>query len=133
VRVFLRRFLGRRLAIVILWPLLLAAQSGSSNVTSEILLRASASWNGTPYVAYPNGRPQLTVVKVSVPAHGQLPWHMHPIPNAAYVESGDITVEDQHGTKRHFSQGQVIPETVNILHRGFIGDKPAVSSSFTQA
>jgi hypothetical protein len=58
---------------------------------------------------------------------------MHPIPNAAYVESGDITVEDQHGTKRHFSQGQVIPETVNILHRDFVGDKPAVSSSFTQA
>jgi hypothetical protein len=47
------------------------------------------------------------------------------MPNAAYVVSGDITVEVKKGVKRHFSAGEVIPETVGILHRGIVGDQPA--------
>ena len=48
------------------------------------------------------------------------------MPNAAYVVSGEITVEDKSGMKKHFSAGQVIPETVNTLHRGITGDTAAV-------
>jgi len=44
---------------------------------------------------------------------------------AAYVVSGDITVEQENGVKRHFTAGEVIPETVNTLHRGTVGDQPA--------
>jgi hypothetical protein len=48
------------------------------------------------------------------------------MPNAAYVVSGEITIEEKSGVKKHFSAGQVIPETVNTLHHGFVGDTPAV-------
>lgn len=96
------------------------------DAVKETLLSASAAWNGAPYSAYPQGQPKLMVVKITVPAHGELPWHTHPVPSAAYVASGEITVEEKSGTKRHFIAGQVIPETVDTPHRGVVGDKPAV-------
>ncbi len=102
------------------------AATGESNVIKETLLAADASWNGAPYEAYPGGKPELTVLRITIPAHGDLPWHSHPMPNAAYVVSGEITVEDKSGMKKHFSAGQVIPETVNTLHRGITGDTAAV-------
>jgi non-heme chloroperoxidase len=100
--------------------------AGERDVTKETLLSANAAWNNDPYVAYPAGRPELTVLRITVPAHGELPWHSHPMPNAAYVVSGEITIEEKSGVKKHFSAGQVIPETVNTLHHGFVGDTPAV-------
>ena len=94
-----------------------AAQSrngdaGKSGVTTETLLHTNAAWDNTPYIAYPKGAPEITVLKITVPAHGELPWHTHSMPNAAYVRSGEITIEEQNGTKRHFSAGQVCEKNV---------------------
>jgi len=96
------------------------------NVAKETLLDTDAAWNGVPYVAYPAGRPELTVLRMTIPAHAELPWHSHPMPNAAYVVSGEVTVEAKSGEKKLFSAGQVIPETVNTVHRGIAGDTPVV-------
>ncbi|WP_257604455.1 hypothetical protein [Pseudomonas sp. UMAB-08] len=30
-------------------------------INSQILLKTTSSWDGTPYVAYPQGQPELTV------------------------------------------------------------------------
>lgn len=79
-----------------------------------------------PYRAYPQGAPEVTVLRIVVRAHGELAWHKHPMPNAAYLVSGDVTVEDRSGRTKHFSSGQVIPETVDTWHRGIVGDTPAV-------
>jgi quercetin dioxygenase-like cupin family protein len=102
------------------------ADADKSVVTTETLLHTNASWDNTPYSSYPKGAPEITVLKITVPAHRELPWHTHSVPNAAYVLSGEITVEEQSGSKRHFTAGQVIPETVNTRHRGVVGDTPAV-------
>jgi quercetin dioxygenase-like cupin family protein len=96
------------------------------DIQSETLLRAPSAWNGVPYRAYPEGAPELTVLRITVPAHGELKWHKHPMPNAAYIISGEITVEEPTGRREHFSAGQVIPETVNAWHHGVVGDIPAV-------
>jgi quercetin dioxygenase-like cupin family protein len=96
------------------------------STASEVILQSASAWNGTPYSTYPRGQPELTVLRITVPAHGELPWHTHPIPNAAYVVSGEITIEEQNGTKRRFSAGQAIAETVDTLHRGVVGDELAV-------
>jgi hypothetical protein len=44
----------------------------------EILLQADSSWNGKPYTQYPAGRPQLTMLKVTMNPNTALPWHSHP-------------------------------------------------------
>jgi len=52
-------------------------------IQSETLLRSSSSWDGKPYAAYPTGRPELSVLKITIPPHTALKWHNHPMPNAA--------------------------------------------------
>lgn len=101
------------------------AQSAPSGIHAETLLQTSKAWDGSPYTAYPKGRPQITVLKITIPAHTTLPWHTHPMPNVGYILSGELTVEKQDGSaKQHFVAGQVVPETVDTIHRGVTGDKP---------
>jgi quercetin dioxygenase-like cupin family protein len=89
-------------------------------------MQSTSSWDGTPYKAYPTGQPQLSVVKVTLAPHTTMKWHTHAVPNAGYVLSGEVTVESKDGAKKHFTAGQVIPETVDIVHRGVSGDQPTV-------
>lgn len=102
-----------------------AAQPIPQAVQVDTLLQSSSSWDGTSYTAYPNGKPELTVLKITIPAHTKLPWHTHPMPNAAYILSGELTVETKsNGQKTFLTEGQVLPEMVNIIHRGVTGAKP---------
>jgi quercetin dioxygenase-like cupin family protein len=94
-------------------------------IQSETLLQSSSSWDGEPYIAYPAGQPELSVLKITIPPHTQLKWHTHPMPNAAYILSGELTVERKADDKtHHFTAGQVVAETVDALHRGVTGDAP---------
>ncbi|MGF6098628.1 cupin domain-containing protein [Pseudomonas sp. 18175] len=94
-------------------------------IEREILLQSRESWDGTPYNAYPAGAPELTLLKLKIPANTQLPWHSHPMPNAAYIVSGELTVETREGgLKRTLKQGQTLAEMVGTVHRGTTGDAP---------
>jgi hypothetical protein len=48
------------------------------------------------------------------------------MPNAAYVLSGELTLDEKGGTRKHFVAGQAISETVNRIHRGVTGEAPVV-------
>jgi quercetin dioxygenase-like cupin family protein len=106
------------------------AQAGADKVAAaqrEVLLQADHSWNGNPYTHYPTGRPELTMLKLTIAAHSKLPWHTHPFPNAAYVLSGTLTVHDKiSGKTRVFHQGEAFAESVDDVHRGETGDEPVV-------
>jgi quercetin dioxygenase-like cupin family protein len=96
-------------------------------VQSETLLRSATSWDGSAYASYPAGSPELTVVKITIPPNTSLPWHTHPMPNAAYILSGELTVEKKEsGETKLLTAGQVLPEMVGQLHRGVTGNVPAV-------
>jgi quercetin dioxygenase-like cupin family protein len=106
------------------------AQAGADKVAAaqrEVLLQADHSWNGNAYTHYPTGRPELTMLKLTIAAHSQLPWHTHPFPNAAYVLSGTLTVHDKiSGKTKVFHQGEAFAESVDDVHRGETGDEPVV-------
>ena len=106
------------------------AQAAADKVAAaqrEVLLQADQSWNGVPYTQYPKGRPELTMLKLTIAAHSKLPWHTHPFPNAAYVLSGTLTVHDKvSGKTKVFHQREAFAETVNDVHRGETGDEPVV-------
>jgi len=94
-----------------------------STVESTVLLKSSNSWDGTAYDAYPVGKPELTVLNIKIPANTALKWHEHPMPNAAYVVSGNLTVEAREGGKSILLKpGDVLPEMINRQHRGLTGD-----------
>jgi quercetin dioxygenase-like cupin family protein len=110
-----------------LCPCLMAAADKKPNIKSETLLRSSSAWDGVPYGDYSKGAPELSVLKITIPRHSTMKWHTHPMPNAAYIVSGEITVEEPGGKeKQHFVAGQVVPETVATVHRGVTGDQPVV-------
>lgn len=114
------------LACLLLIGVVGAEEPINSSVQSETLLRSSQSWDGVAYKAYPKGVPELTVLKITIPANTALPWHTHPMPNAGYVLSGELTVEKKStGEKKVLTVGQSLPEMVNDLHRGYTGDVPA--------
>lgn len=96
-------------------------------VETQILLSASSSWDGEPYQVYPSGPPELSVLKITLAAHTQLEWHSHPMPSAAYIVSGELTVERRtDGKKQRFTAGQAVSETVDTCHRGVAGSEPVV-------
>lgn len=102
-----------------------------SNIQVETLLRSASSWDGTAYTNYPDGKPEVTVVRLTIPPRTALPWHTHPMPNAAYVVSGQIVVEKQaDGQQRTLGAGQVLAEMVDSPHRGVTGDEPVVLMVF---
>lgn len=102
-----------------------AVQPKVASARVDVLAKSTASWNGKAYTAYPSGQPQLTVLKFTIPANTALPWHTHPFPNAGYVLSGQITVEDKvSGKKQTFTAGQAFTESVDDVHRGRSGPAP---------
>ena len=119
-----------KFAIKMLLPLLFCcvafAEDAQHRVQTETLSQASSAWDGAQYKAYPSGQPQITVLKITIPANTALKWHSHPFPSVAYILSGDLTVEKKDGTKLHFVAGQTVTETVDTIHRGLSGSKPAV-------
>lgn len=98
----------------------------SDKIESVTLLKTQKSWDGALYDKYPDGQPEITVLKIAVPPNKALDWHKHPVINAAYVEKGEIQVERQdNGETQWFRQGQIVPEMLNVPHRGKTGEKGA--------
>ncbi|QHC35232.1 cupin domain-containing protein [Komagataeibacter xylinus] len=93
----------------------------------DILLQADHSWNGVAYGPYPTTRPELTMIRLTIPAHTALPWHTHPVPNAGYVLEGQLTIHDRDsGRTETFHQGEAFAESVDDTHRGETGDTRTV-------
>lgn len=98
----------------------------AAQASTRQVLEASLSWNDVPYVEYPAGVPQLTVVRYSIPPHSSLPWHTHSVPNAAYILDGAFTVEERDtGRTLVLRAGEAFAESVGNVHRGYTGDLPA--------
>jgi quercetin dioxygenase-like cupin family protein len=103
-----------------------SAEDTSPSMKVETLIQSTSSWDGTPYKRYPAGQPQITVLKITIPAYTTMKWHSHPTPNAGYILSGELTIEKKDGTKKHFVAGQAVSETVDSTHRGITGPEPVV-------
>ena len=106
-------------------PTLLGCSNNPPGVLVEQLLKTDKTWDGATYAQYPAGQPELTVLKITIPAKTALNWHSHPMPNIAYVLSGELRIETRDGKHTTTVQaGQVLPEVINTVHRGISTDKP---------
>lgn len=116
-----------RVTAALLLLLSLVSAHAATNIHTiqvETLLKTGTAWDGSALGAYPEGKPEVAVLRITIPAHTTMDWHSHPMPNVAYVVSGELTVEKQDGSlKRHFTAGQTVPEIVNVAHRGVTGDQ----------
>ena len=123
------KYLPAALIAGLLFPAAAFAASPPA-VKSETLLAATGSWDGHAYKDYPAGHPELTVLKITIPAHTKLAWHEHPEPSAAYILSGTLTIQKRDGEKKIVRAGQAVAETMNTVHRGVTGATPVVLLAF---
>jgi quercetin dioxygenase-like cupin family protein len=94
--------------------------------TVDVLAKGTTSWNGATLPAYLTGQPEVTILKISIPPHLQLPLHQHPVINAAVLLKGELTVLTKEGKALHLAAGDPIIEVVNTWHYGINkGNEPA--------
>jgi quercetin dioxygenase-like cupin family protein len=99
--------------------------NGGSIVVNE-LVKTSRSWDGKLLIPYPEGQPEITIRRVSIPAGTRLETHRHPMINAGVLLSGQLKVVTVDGKILHLKAGDPIVEVVNTLHYGVNeGDVPA--------
>ena len=96
-------------------------------ITVEELAKTETSWDGTALPAYDSGTPEITILKITIPAKTQLPLHKHPVINAGVLLKGNLTVITETNEELHLKTGDPIVELVNKWHYGKNeGNEPAV-------
>jgi quercetin dioxygenase-like cupin family protein len=88
------------------------------NVVVETLAKSSSSWDGNVLPNYPKGKPEITILRIKIPAGAELPIHEHPVINAGVLLSGELTVVAKDKKKLHLKAGDSIVEVVNKAHYG---------------
>jgi quercetin dioxygenase-like cupin family protein len=84
----------------------------------EVLAKSAKMWDGSPLPNYPTQSPEITLLKVTIPAHTQLPMHKHPVINAGYLLSGELTVISEEGAELTLKAGDTLIELVDKWHYG---------------
>jgi hypothetical protein len=87
---------------------------------------------GEAYKSYLTAQPELSIVKITLPPHTKLEWQSHPMPSAAYIVAGELTLErKKDGKKRYFAAGQAFPKPSTRSTGEKQEMSPSYSSPFT--
>lgn len=93
-------------------------QNEIAKITSVILVETSKSWNGDDLPKYPEGKPKITVLKITIPPHSKLSVHKHLVINAGVLTKGELTVVDEQNNSLNLKVGDALVELVNNYHYG---------------
>jgi quercetin dioxygenase-like cupin family protein len=88
------------------------------SITAKELVKSSLSWDGNSLPNYPEGKPEITILKITIPSGAQLPLHEHPVINAGVLLSGELTVVTTENKTLHLKAGDPIVEVVDTWHYG---------------
>lgn len=91
---------------------------GAPHIKVEQLAKTSLSWDGTPLPAYPEGKPEVTILKYTIPAKARLPLHRHNVINAGLMLRGELRVVAEDGKELRLKAGDTIIELANKWHYG---------------
>ncbi len=109
--------------------LLLSSYVWSQDVNTtkvDILAKASSSWDGRPLPYYAKGKPEVTILRITIPPKIKLSLHKHPVINAGVLLKGELTVVTEDKKTLHLKAGDSIVEVVNKWHYGKNeGNEPA--------
>ena len=87
-------------------------------VTIKELVNSTREWDGQPLPDYPDGQAEIKVLRIRIPAGVTLPWHYHPVINAAVILEGRLELYLKGGKTRVFGPGEALVEVVNTVHAG---------------
>jgi quercetin dioxygenase-like cupin family protein len=122
-----RRSALKRLIFAICVMLLASGCAHIKETKTEVLSKCGASWDGSVLPAYPAGKPEITILKITIPPGTRLPMHTHPVINAGFLVSGELIVITEDNRKLHLKAGDSLIEVVDKWHYGKNeGSSPAV-------
>ena len=113
--------LSLSLTLSLLSPLLAKSHdehSTSHGVKIEELANSSKMWNGNMLPNYPDGQPKIKILRIQVPSGMTLPWHYHPVINAAVILQGTLELQLKDGSHKIYRKGDALIEVVNTIHAG---------------
>lgn len=90
----------------------------ANGVRVETLAKTTSSWDGGDLPDYAKGRPEITILRIKIPAGATLPLHEHPVINAGVLLSGQLTVVTEARKTLHLTAGDAIVEVVGKWHSG---------------
>jgi quercetin dioxygenase-like cupin family protein len=98
----------------------------ANTVKVDVLAKTSTSWDGRDLPNYATGKPEITILRITIPSKVQLPLHEHPIINAGVLLKGELTVVTKENETLHLKAGDSIVEVVGKWHYGKNeGNQPA--------
>ena len=95
-----------------------ACAANINNVAVEQLAKSTKSWDGEALPQYPEGQPEVTILRIKIPAGAKLEIHNHPVINAGVLLKGELTVVTEDDKTLHLKAGDSIVELVNKKHYG---------------
>jgi quercetin dioxygenase-like cupin family protein len=95
-----------------------ACAGNLSNITIETVAKSNKSWDGEALPNYPEGKPEVTILRIKIPPGAELEMHEHPVINSGYLVSGELTVIAKDNKTLHLKAGDSIVELVNKKHYG---------------
>ena len=90
----------------------------ANNIVVDTLAKSSSSWDGEVLPDYPKGKPEVTILRIKIPAGAKLEMHNHPVINAGVLLAGELTVVKEDNKTLHLKAGDSIVEIVNKNHYG---------------
>jgi len=101
-------------------PLMVMAHDEHKKIEVDVLLKSTKSWDGTTLVAYEQGQPEITILRVVVPPKAEVALHKHPMINAGVMLKGELTVfkKGKEEEPMILKAGDAVVETVNTWHYG---------------
>ncbi|MFH1155101.1 MAG: cupin domain-containing protein [Pseudomonadota bacterium] len=109
----------KKLIVVMCLTVMLAGNvRAAEGVVVETLSRSGQSWDGNALPAYPQGTPEITILRITIPAGTELPLHEHPVINAGVLLKGELTVVTRDNKVLHLTAGQSLVEVVDTWHYG---------------
>lgn len=88
------------------------------NIEVKQLAKSTKTWDGEALPLYSAGQPEVTILRIKIPAGAQLEMHYHPVINSGVLLSGELTVITEDNKILHLKAGDSIVELVNKKHYG---------------
>ena len=85
---------------------------------SKTVIQTNVHWNQQPIRPIHIEHPQITMLRITIPAGEKLVMHKHPILNIGYLTKGELTVRSDKGEELVLKPGDPIVELVDTWHYG---------------
>ena len=103
-----------------LLPLFACVSTDQTNREIKVVevVKSSNSWNGTKLPLYPQGQPEVTVLRITIPKGATSPMHQHLVINVGVLLKGELTVKTKNSETLLMKAGDPIVEVVDTWHLG---------------